>query len=59
MLECRFKQTFVRFLERIHEIHYIERETSKRIDVVRGETDKDPNDYQIRSCMARGLDKNW
>ena len=36
LLECRFKQTFVRFFERIHKIHSIERETSKKIRVVRG-----------------------
>ena len=38
-------------------IHSIEREASKRIHVVRRETDKDPNKYKTRSCMARNLEK--
>ena len=33
LLECRFEQAFVRFLERIHRIYPIEREASKRIHV--------------------------
>ena len=33
LLECRFEQAFVRFTERIHKIHFIEREPSKRIYV--------------------------
>ena len=32
LLECRFEQTFVRFLESIHKVHSIERKTSKGID---------------------------
>ena len=28
-MECRFEQTFVRFLERIHKVHFIDRETFK------------------------------
>ena len=55
----RVKQTFVRFLKRIHKIHSVEKKNSKRIDVVRGETDKDPNNYQTRSCIARSLDEHW
>ena len=51
-------QTSVKFLERIHKVHNIERENSKRVHVVRGEIDKDSNDYQTRSFMARILDKN-
>ena len=35
-----------------HEIHIIERNSSKRICVVRGETDKNPNDITPRSHMA-------
>ena len=58
LLECRFEQAFVRFLERIHTIHSIEREASKRIHVVRRETVKDSNDYQTR-LMARSMDENW
>ena len=58
-LECRFKRTFVRFLERIHEIHSAERKTSTWIHVVREETDRDPNDNQPRLCMASSVDENW
>ena len=47
------------FLERIHKVYSVERETSKRIYVVRGEIDKDSSDYQTRSCMAGSLDENW
>ena len=47
------------FLERIHKVYSVERETSKRIFLVRGEIDKDSSDYQTRSCMAGSLDENW
>ena len=30
-----------------------------KIHVVREETDKDPNNCQTRSCMARSMDENW
>ena len=40
-------------------VHFIERDTSKGICVVWGETDTDSNDFQTRSCMARSLDENW
>ena len=33
-------------------------EASKRIHVAWGEIDKDSNDYQTKSCMARNLDKH-
>ena len=59
LLDCRFEQTFVRFVERFHKVHSTERETYQRIYVVRGKTDKDSNDCQTRSCMARSLDENW
>ena len=58
LLECRFEQAFVGLLEVIHEIHSIEKETSKRISVVREETDKDSNDYQTRLCIARSMDED-
>ena len=32
--KCRSEQTLVRFLERIHKVHFIERKTSKAIYVV-------------------------
>ena len=59
LMECRFKQTCVRFLERIHKIHFSERNTSKRMYVVRRGTGRDPNNNQTRSCMARSFDENW
>ena len=40
LAECRFEWTLVRFAERIHNIHSVEGETSKKIYVVPGETDK-------------------
>ena len=40
ILECRFEQIFVRFVERIHKGHSIERKNSKEIDVVRGDGER-------------------
>ena len=57
-LECRLEQKFVGFLERIHKVHSIERETSQRTYVVREEADKSSNDYETRSCMAWSTDQN-
>ena len=56
---CRFEQKLVRFVERLHEVHSIERKTSEGIHMLRWETDKSSNDYQTRSCMARSMDENW
>ena len=56
LVECRFEQKLVSFLERIHEIHSVERKTSKGTYVVREEIDKSSNDFQTRSCMARSMD---
>ena len=42
-----------------HEIHIIERNSSRRIYVVWWETDKNPNDITSRSQMAWRMDKNW
>ena len=41
----------------MHKVYSVERETSKGIYGLRVETDKDSNDYQSRSCMARCLDE--
>ena len=38
--ECRFEQKPVRFVERFHKVHSVERETSQGIYVVREEIDK-------------------
>ena len=59
LLEYRFEQEFVRFLERIDQIHSIERRTSQRTNVVRGETDQSSNDYETRSCVAWSMEQNW
>ena len=48
---------FVRFLERIHKMHSTEKPSRRRY-VVPEDTDKDPNNYQTRSCMARSLDEH-
>ena len=52
-LECRFEQTFVRFVESLNK-----RKTSKIIFVFLMETVNNSNDYQTRSCMARSMDEN-
>ena len=41
-----------------HSVYSIRRETSRRIYVVQGETDKTASDIQARSFMARALDKS-
>ena len=38
-------------------IRSVERKTSRRIHVVRGEIDKSSNAFQTRSCVARSMDK--
>ena len=58
LLECRRKQKSVRFVDGFHKIYIIERNSSERIYVVRGETDKNPNDITSKSHMAWRLDKN-
>ena len=40
------RSKFVRFMGRIHEVHFIERKTSQMISVVHGETDENSRDYQ-------------
>ena len=42
----------VRFVDRFHKIHFIERHSSTRIYLVWEETDKNPNDITCRSHMA-------
>ena len=59
LLEFRFKQKLVRFVERFHEVYSIERKISQRIHVVRGVIDKNSNDCQTRSCMTKSMNLNW
>ena len=58
-LESRFEQKSIRFVERLHKFHSIERKTSQRIYVVQGKIDRSSNDYQTRWCVARSTDKSW
>ena len=58
LLECRWVKRFVWLLDRFHSVYSVTRETSKRIYVVRMETDKKAADIQVRSFMARALDQN-
>ena len=57
LLEYRWIKSFVWFLDRFHSVYSIGRETSRRIYVVRWETDKTAGDIQARSFMARTLDE--
>ena len=56
LLEYRWIKRFVWFLDRFHTVYSIKRETSRRIFVLRGETDKTAGNIQARSFMARALD---
>ena len=44
------------FLDRFHSVHCIRGETSRRIHVVREETDKTASNIQARSIVARALE---
>ena len=57
LLEYRWIKRFVWFLDRFHSVYSIKWETSRRIHVVRWETDKTASDIQARSSMARTLDE--
>ena len=46
-------------LETIPKVHIIERETSKRIHVVREEIDEHSSNYQTWECVAWSMDQNW
>ena len=58
LFEYRWIKRFVWFLDRFHPIYSIKWETSRRIFVVWGETDKTASDIQARSFMARTLERN-
>ena len=57
LMEYRWIKRFGWSLDRFHSVISIGRETSKRIYVVRRETEKTAGNIQARSCMARALDK--
>ena len=52
------KRWFVWFLDRFHFVYSIKWETSRRICMVRRETDKSASDIQARSFIARTLERN-
>ena len=58
LLEYRWIKRFVRFLDRFHPVYSIKWKTSRRIYMVREETDKTASDIQARSFMARTLEWN-
>ena len=57
LLEYRWIKRLVRSLDRFHTNYSIGRKSSRRIYVVRGDTDKTTSDIQARSFMARILDE--
>ena len=48
-----------RSVDRIHEVYSVERDASKRIHVVREETDENSNNYSTRSSLARSAVQDW
>ena len=58
LLEHRWVKRLVWFLDRFHSVHSVKWENSRRIYVVREETDKKAANIQARSFMARTLEKN-
>ena len=56
LLERRCGSNILRFVDRIHEVHVIEWETSSRIYVVRGVTYEDPSNYHIWLSVAWDFD---
>ena len=58
LLEYRWTKRFVWFLDRFYSVHAIRTEASRRMNVVRGETDKTAGNIQAGSLMARTLERN-
>ena len=56
LLERRYGSKFIRFMDKIHEVHAIEWETSSRICVVWGATCEDPSNHQTWLSVAWDLD---
>ena len=50
LLACGRESKFIRFVERIHKVHFFERETFKGIYVVRRETDKNSSNQEQRAA---------
>ena len=59
LVEYRWVKRFVWLLDRFHSLYSIWRETSRRIYVVREETDKKAANIQDRLFMSRTLDEIW
>ena len=58
LLECARGSKFIRFLDRIHEAHIIEWETSNMIYVVWRDTDNKWSNYRPEN-VACSMDPNW
>ena len=58
LLECARESKFIRFLDRIHEAHIIEWETSNMIYVVWRDTDNKSSNYRPEN-VACSMDPNW
>ena len=58
LLEYRWIKRFVWFMDRFHSVYSIKWETSRRIYMVRGETDKTASDNQARSLWPE-LPRLW
>ena len=57
-LERGWRQRVVRCMDRLHKIHFIEREATWRIHMVGEETYKETNNLSSRWCMARYVEAN-
>ena len=55
--ERRWRSRIVRYVDRFHKIHCIERKSTGWIYMVRRETDKKTNDIQARHFVARDLER--
>ena len=58
LLEYRWIKRSVCFMDRFHPVYFFKWETSRRTNMVWGETDKTASEIQARSFMARTLERN-
>ena len=56
LLECWWRKRPVGYMDRFHEIHFIEWEATWWIYMVREETDKKTYDFKTRQCVARKVE---
>ena len=57
LLECRWRLRIVRLMDRIYAVRHIERKTSWRIYMVRGEANKETSNIKAGSLIARNLEE--